>query len=209
MSIGGSHVRFSLCYIDDLLVDFSQQPQKSIQFVFQRLLVACGSECRSISVHAADVLLSAVGLVNLPPPPRRALDDHSACVLLALILKFATEEQPGRTHLELNGASALFTAVVDRVSSEIQKISEEGGSQLVPLIETILNKVKVIVHKSGFYANFIISVQIFQSVDQVHQCAFLVSLAVGDASFVVSSLLEQLLHNFFIKHVQSQFFIYY
>ncbi|KAK6021114.1 hypothetical protein OSTOST_13224, partial [Ostertagia ostertagi] len=105
MSIGlSSPARYSLSYVDSLLTDFTQYPQKSIQFVFQFFF-------RNIVGKS-----------------------------LLKIVKFATEEQPSRSVLELAGARHIFNALTDRVSAELQDAEASNDSQLPLLVQSVSSK---------------------------------------------------------------------
>ncbi|KAK5971782.1 CCR4-NOT transcription complex subunit [Trichostrongylus colubriformis] len=187
MSIGlSSPARYSLSYVDSLLTDFTQYPQKSIQFVFQRLLVTCGADCGSPAVHCARVLLSAVGFGQpLPPGPRRSLDESTAAQLIFLIVKFATEEQPSRSVLELAGARHIFNALTDRVSAELQDAEANNDSQLPLLVQSVSSKV-------------------LPSASDIQLCLFWVSVTPGKAASLINPFIGQLLHNFFVIIVSSK-----
>ncbi|RCN36008.1 hypothetical protein ANCCAN_18124 [Ancylostoma caninum] len=187
MSIGlSSPARYSLSYVDSLLTDFTQYPQKSIQFVFQRLLVTCGADCGSPAVHCARVLLSAVGFGQpLPAGPRRSLDESTAAQLIFLIVKFATEEQPSRSVLELAGARHIFNALTDRVSAELQDAEAINDGQLPLLVQSVSSKV-------------------LPSASDIQLCLFWVSVTPGKAARLINPFIGQLLHNFFVIIVSSR-----
>ncbi|XGW14420.1 hypothetical protein V3C99_000603 [Haemonchus contortus] len=187
MSIGlSSPARYSLSYVDSLLTDFTQYPQKSIQFVFQRLLVTCGADCGSPAVHCARVLLSAVGFGQpLPAGPRRSLDESTAAQLIFLIVKFATEEQPSRSVLELAGARHIFNALTDRVSAELQDAEANNDSQLPLLVQSVSSKV-------------------LPSASDIQLCLFWVSVTPGKAASLINPFIGQLLHNFFVIIVSTK-----
>ncbi|KAJ1346747.1 CCR4-NOT transcription complex subunit 1, partial [Parelaphostrongylus tenuis] len=187
MSIGlSSPARYSLSYVDSLLSDFTQFPQKSIQFVFQRLLVTCGADCGSPAVHCARVLLSTVGFGQpLQSGPRRSLDESTAAQLIFLIVKFATEEQPSRSVLELTGARHIFNALTDRVSAELQDIEANNDNQLPVLIQSISSKV-------------------LPAASDIQLCLFWVSVSPGKAANLIKPFIGQLLHNFFVIVVSSK-----
>ncbi|VDM64120.1 unnamed protein product [Angiostrongylus costaricensis] len=196
MSIGlSSPARYSLSYVDSLLTDFTQFPQKSIQFVFQRLLVACGADCGSPAVHCARVLLSAVGFGQLlPAGPRRSLDESTAAQLIFLIVKFATEEQPSRSILELAGARHIFNALTDRVSAELQDAEAVNDNQLPVLVQSVSSKVP----------QFVEYFSVLPSASDIQLCLFWVSVSPGKAANLIKPFIGQLLHNFFVIIVSSK-----
>ncbi|KHJ88321.1 hypothetical protein OESDEN_11886 [Oesophagostomum dentatum] len=187
MSIGlSSPARYSLSYVDSLLTDFTLYPQKSIQFVFQRLLVTCGADCGSPAVHCARVLLSAVGFgQSLPAGPRRSLDESTAAQLISLIVKFATESQPSRSALEVAGARNIFNALTDRVSTELQKAETSSDGRLPLLVQSISSKV-------------------LPSASDIQLCLFWVSVTPGKAAKLIKPFIGQLLHNFFVIVVSGK-----
>ncbi|CAI4229027.1 unnamed protein product [Auanema sp. JU1783] len=106
-------VRYHLSYIDEIFQSFHVHPQKSVQYVLQRVLITCGGEWEISAWHSANILLTCVGIhIRVPPSSFNLNEDHAAR-LITLVLKFATEEQKGRSIQEIQGADALFTALVE------------------------------------------------------------------------------------------------
>ncbi|PAV57830.1 hypothetical protein WR25_08815 [Diploscapter pachys] len=175
---------FALAYVDELLSDYSFHPLKSQQFVFQRLLSLCGS-ATPVSVHIAQhtvrTLLAAVNLIELPPLPagRKLISEQSAIQINSLIIQEATDEKPGRSKLELDGAKVLFDLLVEEISERIQSES------IVTTIETLYYKV----------LNFVLP---------VHQIIVLCRVASDKFKSLVSELLDEQLGVLFTSYSQKQ-----
>ncbi|PAV82375.1 hypothetical protein WR25_18443 [Diploscapter pachys] len=175
---------FALAYIDELLSDYSFHPLKSQQFVFQRLLSLCGSAApvsAHIAQHTVRTLLAAVNFIELPPLPagRKLISEQSAIQINSLIIQEATDEKPGRSKIELDGAKVLFDLLVEEISERIQSES------IVTTIETLYYKV-------------------LNSVLPVHQTIVLCRVASDKSKSLVSELLDQQLGLLFAFYSQKQ-----
>ncbi|CAI5444884.1 unnamed protein product [Caenorhabditis angaria] len=138
MPIGHVMNRCSCAYIDHLLQHKSIHRGKSQIYMFQRLIVVCSRSSLAVTRHAARVLLSPFGFVEIYSSVKKFVEESDAIGLIAQITSYSCEETGFRSSTEIKGAQNLFTAICDEI---IEYLLEVDESNSIPVIRDFVKKI--------------------------------------------------------------------
>ncbi|KIH59445.1 hypothetical protein ANCDUO_10324 [Ancylostoma duodenale] len=185
---------FLSVFLVPLLEQAYKEYPKVNEVVHNRRSCCCVFVCRSAchlrrGTRLATLIRYSPISPNIHKNPFNSFSKWDICFFLLgtffQIVKFATEEQPSRSVLELAGARHIFNALTDRVSAELQDAEAINDGQLPLLVQSVSSKV-------------------LPSASDIQLCLFWVSVTPGKAARLINPFIGQLLHNFFVIIVSSR-----